>query len=159
LQHVRIDHVIPWTRCYGLKVGQGVAQQQNDVTFNDATVYDAVVGFGIHHKWGSSSATNITFSNIDVEQLCCTNDGNRTWMAFWMANTPGSQPIDHVKISTIHIWDAGSTPARISGMPGSPITQVKLDHIFMPGDPSPATTLPAMHITEDTFHDVIEIKR
>jgi hypothetical protein len=157
LQHVRIEHVISWTRCYGLKVGQGVVQPQNDITFDDATVYDAAVGFGIHHKWGSSSATNITFRNIDVEQLCCTNDDNRTWMALWMANQPGTRPIDHVTISNIHIWDAGKTPARINGMPGSPITQVKLENIFTPGDSGPATNLPAMHITEDTFHDAITI--
>ena len=158
LQHVHIDHVIAWTRCYGLKVGQGIAQPQNDITFSNATVYDAAIGFGIHHKWGSASATNITFHNIDVEHLCCTNDNNRTWMALWAANTPGPQPIDRVTISNIHIWDAGSTPARINGMPGSPITQVKLENIFMPGDSVPATTLPAMHITEDTFHDAIEIR-
>jgi len=157
LQHVRIEHVIAWTRCYGLKVGQGIVQPQNDITFNDATVYDAAVGFGIHHKWGSASATNITFRNIDIEQLCCTNDNNRTWMALWVANSPGPRPIDRVTISNIHIWDAGSTPARINGMSDSPITRVKLEDIFMPGDSRPATTLSAMHITGDAFHDAIQI--
>jgi hypothetical protein len=157
LQHVRIEHVIAWTRCYGLKVGQGVVQPQNDVIFSDATVYDAAVGFGIHHKWGSSPATNVTFRDIDIEHLCCTNDNNRTWMALWMENTPGPQPIDNITVSNIHIWDAGGTSARINGIAGSPITHVKLENIFMPGESGPANTLSAMHITGDTFHDTIAI--
>lgn len=38
------------------------------------------------------------------------------------------------------------------------IVKVKLGNIFMPVESAPATTLPAMHITEDTFHYAIEIR-
>jgi hypothetical protein len=158
LRHVRIDHVIAWTRCYGLKVGQGAEQPQDDVAFTDAVVYDAAVGFGIHHKWGAASVTNVTFSHIDIEHLCCSNDGNRTWMALWVANQPGPHPIDGVSISNIMVWDAGTTPARINGLAGSPISHVRLENVRMPGRDSAATTLPELHITEDTFHDSVEIK-
>jgi hypothetical protein len=158
IKHVRIDHVIAWTRCYGFKIGQGVEQPQDDVAFTDGVVYDAAVGFGIHHKWGAAPVTNVSFKDIDIEHLCCKNDGNRTWMALWVANQPGPDPINGVTVSNIVVWDAGTTPARINGLPGSPITHVRLENVRMPDSESPATTLPEMHITGDTFHGPVEIK-
>ena len=52
-----------------LKVGQGVYSDQENVVFKNSAVYYAGVGIGIHHKFGNSTARNITFMDIDIERL------------------------------------------------------------------------------------------
>ncbi|WP_328609429.1 hypothetical protein OG943_09975 [Amycolatopsis sp. NBC_00345] len=115
LDDVTFDGLLSWTYCYGLKVGQGVLQPQSNVTFKNSTVYQAAVGLGVHHKWGTASG--ITFSNIDIEQLPYTNDSNRTWMALWLLAPAGGLPINGVTLDNIRVRDAGTTPARINGSP------------------------------------------
>ncbi|WP_329060161.1 glycosyl hydrolase family 28 protein [Amycolatopsis sp. NBC_01480] len=157
LDGVTFDGLLSWTYCYGLKAGQGFLQPQKNVTFANATVYQAAVGIGVHHKYGTATASNITFSNIDVEQLPYTNDNNRTWLALWLQDPAGSLPIDGVTVKNVRVRDAGTTPARINGSPTGPINGVSLNHIVMPGTTTGATSLAAMKITGDTNHGPVTI--
>ncbi|MET9596025.1 glycosyl hydrolase family 28 protein [Streptomyces sp. NPDC006516] len=147
LSGVTFEDTMSWTFCYGLKVGQGVLQDQDAVTFRRAVVYDAAVGIGVHHKYGSGTASRIRFEDIDVERLSYSNDGNRTWLALWTGNTVGVGPITGVTVTNARIRDAGTTAARINGQPSAVITGVTLDRVYMPGSSTPATTLAQMNIT------------
>jgi hypothetical protein len=148
LANVTFDDLVSWTYCYGLKVGQGVFQQQTNVTFRNATIYDAAVGVGVHHKYGTAGAVSIQFEDIDIERLRHSNDGNRTWMALWTGSTAeGIGPVADVDLTRVRVRDAGTTPARITGVPGAPISDVRFEAIRMPGSTSTATTLQQMNVT------------
>ncbi|MGW5157988.1 glycosyl hydrolase family 28 protein [Nonomuraea wenchangensis] len=147
LSRVTFEDLLSWTFCYGLKVGQGVFQNQESVTFRRAVVYDAAVGMGVHHKYGSGAASQIRFEDVDVERLSYSNDGNRTWLALWTGNTHGVGPVSGVTVTNARIRNAGTTPGRINGQPGAPITGVTLDRVHMPGSSTSATSLSQMNIT------------
>lgn len=154
---VTFENLVAWTHCYAVKIGQGVVQPQNDVAFRNVTVYDAAVGIGVDHKYGTATASNIDFENIDIEHLSHSNDGNRTWMVLQVSNESGPNPIDGVTIKNVRVMDAGTSPARINGLSGSPISGVTLNSIVMPGAHTSASSLLAMHIESDTCHDAIRI--
>ena len=147
LSDVTFNDLVSWTYCYGVKVGQGVVESQDGVTFQHVVVYDAAVGIGVHHKYGAASATNIKFDDIDIERLDFTNDSNRTWLAMMTGNTQGVGPVTGVTVSNVKVRDAGTTAARINGDPAAPITGVTLSHIVMPGSTTGATTLGQMNLT------------
>jgi hypothetical protein len=148
LDNVTFDDLVSWTYCYGLKVGQGVLQNQSNVTFKNAVVYDAAVGIGVHHKYGTATASSIRFENIDIERLSFSNDSNRTWLALWTgAGANGVGPITGVTITDVRVRNAGTTAARINGQPGAQITGVELRRILMPGSSAYATTLNQMNVT------------
>ncbi|MGI5290525.1 glycosyl hydrolase family 28 protein [Nonomuraea polychroma] len=157
LDGVVFDDLVSWTFCYGIKVGQGVVQPQRNVTFRRVVVYDAAVGIGVHHKYGAASATNIRFEDVDIERLSFSNDSNRTWLALWTGANLGVGPIDQVRVANVRVRNAGTTPARINGLPGAPITGVTLDRVVMPGSTSPATTLQQMNLTNLSNHGPITI--
>jgi hypothetical protein len=158
LANVTFDDLVSWTYCYGLKVGQGVFQQQTNVTFRNATIYDAAVGVGVHHKYGTAGAVSIQFEDIDIERLRHSNDGNRTWMALWTGSTAeGIGPVADVDLTRIRVRDAGTTPARITGVPGAPITDVRFEAIRMPGSTTTATTLQQMNVTNVSDASNIQI--
>ncbi|MFG2783921.1 hypothetical protein ACGFY7_39575 [Streptomyces prunicolor] len=140
-------NLVSWTYCYGVKVGQGVYESQNKVTFQHVVVYDAAVGIGVHHKYGTASATNIKFDDIDIERLSFKNDDNRTWLAMQTGSTAGIGPVTGVTISNVRVRNAGVTAARINGLPGAPISGVSLSHIVMPGSTTGATTLSQVNLT------------
>lgn len=85
-------------------------------------MYDAAVGIGVHHKYGTAGATNIKFDDIDIERLSFKNDDNRTWLALMTGNTAGIGPVTGVTISNVKVRNAGITAARVNGLPGAPIT-------------------------------------
>jgi hypothetical protein len=148
LDDVVFDDLISWTYCYGVKVGQGVLQPQSNVTFRRVVVYDAAVGIGVHHKYGTAAARSVTFDDVDIERLSFSNDGNRTWLALWTATGAlGTGPVDGVTVSSVRVRNAGTTPARINGQPDALITGVTLRTVRMPGSSAPATTLAQMNIT------------
>jgi hypothetical protein len=157
LNGVTFDTLVAFTYCYGLKVGQGVIQPQSGITFSNATVYDAAVGIGIDHRYGTATASNVTFNNIDIERIDFTNAGNRTWLALFVENTAGSDPIDGVTVENVNVRAIGNTPARLNGESGSPINNVTLENILMPGSSSYATTLVQMNITGDSYHGPVTI--
>ncbi|MDR6906388.1 polygalacturonase [Agromyces sp. 3263] len=158
LGDVTFDDLVSWTWCYGLKVGQGVFQQQTNVTFKNATIYDSAVGIGVHHKYGTAGAVSIQFEDIDIERVTKDNDGNTTWMALWTGNTAeGIGPVADVDLTRVNVRSAGTTPARINGVPGAPITDVKFEKIRMPGSTSTATTLQQMNVTNVSDSSNIQI--
>jgi len=157
LDNVTFDDLVSWTYCYGVKVGQGVVQPQNKVTFQHVVVYDAAVGIGVHHKYGAASATNIKFDDIDIERLSFSNDGNRTWLAMMTGSTQGIGPVTGVTVSNVRVRNAGTTAARINGLPGAPITGVALSHIVMPGSTAAATTLSQVNLTNLSDYGTLTI--
>jgi polygalacturonase len=157
LSNVTFNDLVSWTYCYGIKVGQGVVTDQDGVTFENVTVYDAAVGIGIHHKYGAAAVTNAKFDNIDIERLDFANDSNRTWLAMMTETTGGIGPVTGVTISNVLVRNAGTTAARINGQPGALISGVTLSHIVMPGSASPATTLAQMKITNVSNNGPITI--
>jgi hypothetical protein len=148
LGDVTFDDLLSWTYCYGVKVGQGVVQPQDSVTFQHVVVYDAAVAIGVHHKYGAAAATNIAFDDIDVERLSNSNDGNRTWLAMMTGTSQGIGPVTGVKISNVKVRNAGTTAARVNGQPGAPISDVALSNIVMPGQTTPATSLAEVNLTD-----------
>jgi hypothetical protein len=157
LENVTFDDLVSWTYCYGVKVGQGVVQPQDKVTFQHVVVYDAAVGIGVHHKYGAASATNIKFDDIDIERLSFSNDGNRTWLAMMTGSTQGIGPVTGVTVSNVRVRNAGTTAARINGLPGAPITGVALSHIVMPGSTAAATTLSEVNLTNLSDYGTLTI--
>ena len=158
LSNVTFEDLVSWTWCYGLKVGQGVFQQQTNVTFRNATIYDSAVGIGVHHKYGTAGAVSIQFEDIDIERVTKDNDGNITWLALWTgATAEGIGPIADVDLTRINVRSAGTTPARINGVPGAPITDVRFEAIRMPGSTSTATTLQQMNVTNVSNASNIQI--
>lgn len=157
LDNVTFDDLVSWTYCYGVKVGQGVVQPQSKVTFQHVVVYDAAVGIGVHHKYGAASATNIKFDDIDIERLSFSNDGNRTWLAMMTGSTQGIGPVAGVTVSNVRVRNAGTTAARINGLPGAPITGVALSNIVMPGSTAAATTLSQVNLTNLSDYGTLTI--
>ncbi|BBH71785.1 hypothetical protein ACTI_84700 [Actinoplanes sp. OR16] len=157
LSDVTFDDLMSFTYCYGVKVGQGVFQNQQNVTFRNVTVYDAAVAIGVHHKYGTATAGTIRFENIDVEKLSFSNDSNRTWLALWTGDTHGTGPITGVTVKNTRLYTLGTTPARINGKPAAPITGVTLDHVYAGTATTPATTLTDLNITNISDNGPITI--
>jgi hypothetical protein len=160
LQQVVFENLLSWTYCYGYKIGQGMRQNQSDVTFRNCVVYDAAVGIGIDHKYGKGILRNVTFENIDIEQLSYSNAGHRTWAAFFMENADGygAGPISQLKIKNIHVKDKGTTPAKLKGLnEGRMISGVIFDNIVMPAQQLPVANLFEMNIMDKAFYNSLTI--
>ena len=98
-ENVWFDDCIAWTGCYGYKVGQGVGADHHNIRFTNSVVYDAAVGFGIHHKRYGGRAYDITFDNIDVENLSGKNEDHKFWFQCFAQND------DKVDTSRVAISD------------------------------------------------------
>lgn len=146
--NVLIEDTLSWTHCYGYKVGQGVCQDQSNITFRNGVVYDAAIGLGVHHKWGAASASNIVFEDMEVERLHGQNDGKGTWLVLFVEDKgAGGGPVSNVTVRNVRVHDAGETPAMIKGSSeSSAIRGVTLDNITMPGASEPARNLHAMNL-------------
>jgi polygalacturonase len=144
LQHVTFDGLVSWTYCYGYKVGQGVAEDQDGVVFENSVVFDAAVGLGVHHKWGHATVSDVTFQNIDIENLSFANDGHRTWLALMVYDGwhDGAGPVRNVTVRDVNVRDKGQTPAPVEGVSETAgIDGVTWDRIRMPGSSGYATSL------------------
>jgi polygalacturonase len=158
LDRVTFEDCISWTYCYGFKIGQGVMQPQSNITFKDCVVYDAAVGIGIHHKWGTSAVKNVIFNNIDIEKLSYQNDDHRTWAIFFMQNGDqnGSGPISNILVKNIKVRDAGKSPGKIRGISNSnSISHLIFKHVQMPG--GTATNLNHLNMTNVAFAEDIKV--
>ncbi|MFD0714555.1 S-layer homology domain-containing protein [Paenibacillus sp. GCM10027626] len=153
VENVLFEDAIAWTWCYGYKIGQGVMQDQRNITFKDAVVYKAAVGFAIHHKYGTGEVSGVTFENIDVEDVVGKNEDNSAWMTMFTVESGnnGVGPITGVKVKNITVRDAGESFAKIKGMEGAEITDITFENVYMPGSTEPATTLNEMnfHLLEN----------
>lgn len=160
VSNVLIEDSITWTLCYGYKIGQGVMQNQDNITFRDGVVYKAAVGFAIHHKYGVGTVSDVTFENIDVEDISGKNEDNSAWMTMFTVNSSnnGVGPITGVTVKDITVRDAGESFAKIKGQEGALITGITFENVYMPGSNKPATTLHEMNFTDREFYSGVTIK-
>jgi uncharacterized membrane protein YecN with MAPEG domain len=161
-KNVVFEDCISWTYCYGFKIGQGVMQPQTAIKFKNCVVYDAAVGIGIHHKWGTSYVKNVVFDGIDIERLSYQNDDHRTWAVFFMQNGDklGSGPISDVLVRNVKVREAGKSPVKIKGVNDvNAIRNLTFQNIVMPNQTQAAQSLKEMNITDVTFSENIKVKR
>ena len=159
VSNVLFDDLISWTRCYGFKVGQGALQPQSDIVFRNGVVYDAAIGVGIHHRYGTAPVTNVKFENIDIERIGVKLVDDRTWLRFIVEDRgQGSGPVRDVVVRDITVRDKGTTFGVLKGFsPASSITDVLFDRVTMPGATVPATTLAAMNIVDRSDYGNVKI--
>ncbi|MEC0229946.1 S-layer homology domain-containing protein [Paenibacillus alba] len=160
VSNVLFEDAISWTLCYGFKIGQGVMQNQNNIIFRDGVVYKAAVGFAIHHKYGSGAVSNVTFENMDVEDISGFNEDNSAWMTLFTANggNLGVGPISGITVKNITVRDVGEGAAKIKGLPDAPISGVTFENVYLPGKTQPATSLYEMNFTNKDNYSGITIK-
>ncbi|GGF91945.1 hypothetical protein GCM10010912_41170 [Paenibacillus albidus] len=157
---VLFEDSISWTKCYGYKIGQGVMQNQENITFRDGVVYKAAVGFAVHHKYGTGSVSNVKFENMDIEDISGKNDDNSAWMTMFTVNSSGNGagPVTGVTVKNITVRDAGESFAKIKGLEGAEITDLTFENVYMPGSSMPATTLQEMNFTDRAYYSGVTIK-
>ncbi|WP_251037442.1 glycosyl hydrolase family 28 protein [Paenibacillus albidus] len=157
---VLFEDSISWTKCYGYKIGQGVMQNQENITFRDGVVYKAAVGFAVHHKYGTGSVSNVKFENMDIEDISGKNDDNSAWMTMFTVNSGGNGvgPVTGVTVKNITVRDAGESFAKIKGLEGAEITDLTFENVYMPGSSVPATTLQEMNFTDRAYYSGVTIK-
>ncbi|MDD9267226.1 S-layer homology domain-containing protein [Paenibacillus sp. GCM10023248] len=160
VNHILFEDAIAWTACYGFKIGQGVMQDQEDITFRNGVVYKAAVGFAIHHKYGTGAVRNVTFEDMDVEDISGKNEDNSAWMTLFTVNGGdiGVGPIDGVTVRNITVRDAGESFAKIKGQEGAPITGLTFENVYMPGSTTPAKTLHEMNFLDREYQSGVTIK-
>ncbi|KAF8157860.1 pectin lyase fold/virulence factor [Crassisporium funariophilum] len=149
LFNVTFINDLAWTHCYGFKVGQGVWENQQQVLVRGSTVYDAAVGLGVHHKWGSAAVSGVGFTDTVIEHLHGNNDGHQTWLAvFVQAGTAGIiGPIDAVSLWSIKVLTRGTSAALAMGVPGALVSDVRLRSIWFSDLGRNAVSLAEMSIT------------
>ncbi|HIX14867.1 MAG TPA: bacterial Ig-like domain-containing protein [Candidatus Hungatella pullicola] len=133
-ENILFEDCLSWSYCYGFKVGQGSWRDQSQIVFRDSTVYDCAVGLGVHHKYGTASLSDITFENIDIEHITNTNDSHRTWlhMQAITGGTDQNLPISDVKIRNIHVYDKGTSTAKLVGFSKEyGISGIQMENIYM----------------------------
>ncbi|QKX61404.1 uncharacterized protein TRUGW13939_08552 [Talaromyces rugulosus] len=147
--NISFTDCVAWTHCYGFKVGQGVYQYQENIVFEDGTVYKGAVGIGIDHKYGDGVARNVTWRNIVIEGLGYTNlPGVSTWLAI-LVELDGKSvgPIENLLMEDIRIYDLGKTSAPIKGYNSSVlVTNTNLNNIYLNDDTTPTTNMSALKI-------------
>nr|WP_145164402.1 discoidin domain-containing protein [Paenibacillus terrae] len=159
VEHVLIEDAVAWTKCYGFKIGQGVLQDQRDITFRDGVVYKAAVGFAIHHKYGTGKVENVKFERMDVEDISGKNEDNSAWMTMFTVNggSLGVGPISGVTVKNITVRDAGESFAKINGQDGAMISGLLFENVYMPGSSMPATTLQEMNFLSKEYYSDAKI--
>ena len=54
------------------------------MTFQNSVVYTGSEGLGIDHKFGTSTASNIFFKNVNIEALQVNSGGQAAWLALFV---------------------------------------------------------------------------
>ncbi|RYP19043.1 hypothetical protein DL767_009715 [Monosporascus sp. MG133] len=159
LKDVFFDDCLAWTDCYGYKVGQGVWEDQDTVTFQNSVVYSAAVGMGIDHKFGTAEASHITFRNMDIEGLHGNAHGQAAWLTIYVQQTgSGVGPVRNVYVKNIRARVQGSRPGRLQGYDSSAIVSgVTFTNVLMGKNTKPAKTLQEMNMLETNFSENIKI--
>lgn len=160
VRNVLFEDAIAWTACYGFKIGQGVMQDQENITFRNSVVYKAAVGFAIHHKYGTGAVRNVTFEDMDVEDISGKNEDNSAWMTMFTVNGGNNAvgPVTGVTVKNITVRDAGESFAKIKGQEGALITGLTFENVFMPGSTTPAKTLHEMNFLDREYQSGVIIK-
>lgn len=151
--NIHMQDLVAWTGCFGVKVGEGSVYPQKNIVYKDVSVIDAAIGMGIHHRYGTALFSDIVFENISVERLTAPIDyGSRTWYAIFSLDVgEGAGPISNVRTKNIHLYDVGTTPARVNGWSESAeISQASFVNIFVEKLGRYAATLEEARITDIT---------
>jgi len=154
------DNCLAWTICYAFKVGQGVQQVQDGITFKNSVAYNCAGAICIDHKNGASIVNHVTFENIDVERVSYVNDGHGAWAVFLVQNGlgDGGGPVSNILVKNITVRDVGTTGGFIKGLSSdASINGITFDHVYMPGSNTPATTLYGMGMRTVAFANDLTI--
>ncbi|QKX62789.1 uncharacterized protein TRUGW13939_09954 [Talaromyces rugulosus] len=159
LRDVLFEDCLAWTLCFSYKIGEGVWDVQDNVTFRDSVTYKAGVGIGIHHKFGSEIASNITFENIDIERLSGSPAGKATWMAIYVDDAgQGVGPLKDLTIKNIRARQQGKGDAYLAGYNESSIvSDVTISDVYIHDSKVPATTFEEMKLFHVSHSEGIEI--
>ena len=149
--NILFEDCISWTGCYGFKVGQGVSRDHQNITFRNGTVYECAVGLGIHHKQGGNQVKNVTFDNIDIENIVHQNDDHKTWFVAYIQAAVGTGgPVSDVTVKDINVRCAStSTPKLLGKAEDILISNVSFENITFQGSTGAATTLAQMGFTDE----------
>ncbi|RDB24227.1 hypothetical protein Hypma_008590 [Hypsizygus marmoreus] len=160
LYNVTFSNCLAWTHCYGFKVGQGVWQEQRNIRFEWSTVYDAAVGLGVHHKWGSAIAHEVQFTEMSIDNLHGSNDGHQAWLeVFVQEGTKGIYgPIDDVALWNIAVRARGGSAVWTRGVPGAPVSNVAFKNIWFKDLNRAARSLNELGITETSYSSGVLLK-
>jgi polygalacturonase len=160
VKDIVFDDCMSWTECYSFKIGQGVVEDQSNVLFKNGVVYNAGVGMGVHHLYGSKTASNITFDTIDVENLHGNSGGIATWLALHIkdnGNNRGVGPIKDVTVKNIRARVKGTREGLIQGWSDKfKVSGVTFSNVFMGDSKTPATTLKEMNMVNTSFSEGIK---
>jgi polygalacturonase len=160
---ILFDNCLAWTTCFGYKIGQGVWEVQDNVTFQNSYVYDGSVGFGIHHEYGTETASNITFENIEIEHLHGPIPGFPgdfgTWLGIYVKDSGrGVGPVQDVTIKNIRARKLGTRNAVIQGHNESSIVGgVTISDVYMLENTTAATTLAELTVFDHKWSKDIKI--
>jgi hypothetical protein len=165
--NITFDDCLAWTMCSGFKIGEGVSQDQTNITVMNSVVYDCGQAFGIHYKRGTGAVKNVTFNNIDVEQVRSPRKGKsayagKTWLAIVIdkGDNETQGDISNVKVSNITVRDVGTTPVLIWGLNENCLVKyLTFQRIYMLRSRIPATTLDEMGIKDIKFSSDISVLR
>ncbi|KAF1988886.1 glycoside hydrolase family 28 protein [Aulographum hederae CBS 113979] len=159
-QNVLFEDLVSWTGCWGAKVGQGHAQAHRNITFRSLTVFDAAVGIGVHHRYGTSPADGVLFEDVDIERLSWSNDDKTTWLAVYVQDSDrGVGEIKDVTVRNVRLWTMGKTPAIVQGFSDQvKVTNVVLENIRPEGLGRPARTLEEINLTKVGFQGSLSLK-
>lgn len=159
LSNVFFDDYLGWSDCYGYKIGQGVWQDQDTVTFQNSVVYTAAVGMGVDHKFGSAAAGRITFRNMDIEGLHGNAHGQAAWLTVYVQNTgSGVGPVTDVRVENVRTRASGYKGGWLQGYNASSmVSGVTLHNIIMGKNTEPARSLKDMNIVQTDFSEGIKI--
>lgn len=156
LKDVVFSDCLAWTQAYGYKIGQGAYEEQSNIVFKDSTAYRVAVGLGIDHKFGTALVSNVTFYNIDVEELWSDAAGKATWLALFVENSDGNGPVSDVKVNSINAYQVGLQGGFIQGFSDtSKVSNVELWNIHINGSTTAAKTLAEMNIKNTAFSENI----
>ncbi|KAH7115242.1 pectin lyase-like protein [Dendryphion nanum] len=160
LRDVSFDNCLAFTRCYGFKVGQGVYGDQDNVVFKNSVVYYAGVGLGVHHKFGTGTARNISFLNIDIEKLGGEPGGTGTWLALFVEQTgAGAGPIEDVTVKNIRARALGKYQGKMAGYDEkSYLDGVTISDVYMLANKTAATSIAQLNVKWTQFSKNIQFK-
>ena len=157
---VTFDDCLAWTFCFGYKVGQGVHQTQDGITFQNSVAYSAGVGIGIHHLFGNSTAKDITFDGIDIERQRGTPGRFASWLVIIIREGGRDVgPVKDVKVKDIWSHWVGGKPGFIEGYSEDVIvSDVTLSDIYFGDSKTPAKSLEEMNILNTNYSENIQVQ-
>lgn len=160
LRDVSFDNCLAWTRCYGYKVGQGVFGDQDNVMFQNSVVYYGGVGLGIDHKFGTGTARNISFVNMDLEKLAGEPGGTGTWLAVFVEDVKnGTGPIEDITVKNVRARSLGKYHGKLAGHDEkSYLDGVTISDVYILANKTAAKTLQELDIKWTQFSKNIKIK-